>query len=83
MKGVMLSHRNLVANIEQLQDALTLGEDDTLVGVLPFFHIWPDGRPQPGPRQGATIVTMPRFDLNGLLDVVEGHRATLLQWRRP
>ena len=40
MKGVMLSHRNLVANIEQLQDALTLGEDDTLVGVLPFFHIY-------------------------------------------
>ncbi len=84
MKGVMLSHRNLVANIEQLQDGLTLGEDDTLVGVLPFFHIY--GQTvvlNQGLAKGATIVTMPRFDLDGLLDVVEGHRATLLHVAPP
>jgi acyl-CoA synthetase (AMP-forming)/AMP-acid ligase II len=84
MKGVMLSHRNLVANIEQIQDGLTLSEDDTLVGVLPFFHIY--GQTvvlNQGLAKGATIVTMPRFDLDGLLDIVEGHKATLLHIAPP
>ena len=84
MKGVMLSHRNLVANIEQIQDGLTLSEYDTLVGVLPFFHIY--GQTvvlNQGLSKGATIVTMPRFDLEGLLDIVEGHGATLLHIAPP
>jgi acyl-CoA synthetase (AMP-forming)/AMP-acid ligase II len=84
MKGVMLTHRNLVANIEQLQDGLTLGPEDTLVGVLPFFHIY--GQTvvlNQGLAKGATIVTMPRFDLEGLLDIVEQHEATLLHVAPP
>ena len=42
-KGVMLTHYNLVANILQTAGALTLREDDIMLGVLPFFHIY--GRP--------------------------------------
>jgi acyl-CoA synthetase (AMP-forming)/AMP-acid ligase II len=79
MKGVMLTHRNLVANIEQAWTSMPLGEDDVLVGLLPFFHSY--GQTvvlNLGLAKGATIVTMPRFDLDGLLDVVEQHGVTWL-----
>ncbi len=37
-KGVMLSHRNIVSNIEGVQQAIGVGQDDCLLGILPFFH---------------------------------------------
>jgi acyl-CoA synthetase (AMP-forming)/AMP-acid ligase II len=79
MKGVMLSHRNLVANIEQAWTSMPLGEDDVLVGLLPFFHSY--GQTvvlNMGLAKGSTIVTMPRFDLDSLLDIVERYRVTWL-----
>src|ERR671937_880788 len=38
-KGVMLTHRNLVANICQLLE-VSLREADRVMAVLPFFHIY-------------------------------------------
>jgi acyl-CoA synthetase (AMP-forming)/AMP-acid ligase II len=76
-KGVMLTHRNLVANMIQTQGSLALEEDDVLIGVLPFFHIY--GMTvimNLGLQQGATIVTMPRFDLEQFLDLIEQRRVT-------
>jgi acyl-CoA synthetase (AMP-forming)/AMP-acid ligase II len=76
-KGVMLSHRNLVANLRQIQHAFPIGPDDTLIGVLPFFHIY--GMTvilNQGLMAGATIVTMPRFDLEQFLELIERHRVT-------
>jgi len=37
-KGVMLSHRNIVSNIEAIQQTLNADRNDCLLGVLPFFH---------------------------------------------
>jgi acyl-CoA synthetase (AMP-forming)/AMP-acid ligase II len=77
-KGVMLSHRNLVANLIQSGEALTVGDADALVGCLPFFHIY--GMTvimNLGLRAGATIVTMPRFDLDQFLGLIEEHRVTV------
>ncbi len=37
-KGVMLSHRNLAANVESVVQAIDLGPKDRLLGILPFFH---------------------------------------------
>ena len=37
-KGVMLSHRNLAANVESMVQAIDLGPKDRLLGILPFFH---------------------------------------------
>src|SRR5919109_1499232 len=76
-KGVMLTHRNLVANICQVQDAFPIAPDDTLIGVLPFFHIY--GQMvimNQGLRTGGTIVTMPRFDLEQFLELIESHAVT-------
>jgi acyl-[acyl-carrier-protein]-phospholipid O-acyltransferase / long-chain-fatty-acid--[acyl-carrier-protein] ligase len=37
-KGVMLSHFNILSNIEAVSQVFWLGERDRIVGVLPFFH---------------------------------------------
>jgi acyl-CoA synthetase (AMP-forming)/AMP-acid ligase II len=51
--------------------------DDTLVGVLPLFHIYGLNVVMNAVlRNGATLVTMPRFDLEGFLGLVQEHRAT-------
>ena len=76
-KGVMLTHRNLVANMEQVRSIHRICADDTLVGALPFFHIY--GQTvvlNLGLAQGATIVTMARFDMGQFLDILERHRVT-------
>jgi long-subunit acyl-CoA synthetase (AMP-forming) len=41
-KGVCLSHYNLVANLHQFKplESVHFTQDDVLVGVLPFFHIY-------------------------------------------
>src|SRR5262249_34018425 len=37
-KGVMLTHRNILANVDAVLQVYQLADDDVLVGVLPFFH---------------------------------------------
>ncbi|PWB48998.1 MAG: hypothetical protein C3F12_00420 [Candidatus Methylomirabilota bacterium] len=37
-KGAMLSHGNIVSNIEAIRQVLQIDRDDRLLGVLPFFH---------------------------------------------
>jgi acyl-CoA synthetase (AMP-forming)/AMP-acid ligase II len=76
-KGVMLSHRNLVANIRQTAECQEITEDDVVIGVLPFFHIY--GMTvvmNVAVRRGATIVTMPRFDLEEFLRILQDEQVT-------
>jgi acyl-CoA synthetase (AMP-forming)/AMP-acid ligase II len=77
-KGVMLTHRNLVANLEQTMAALGgLHESDVTMGVLPFFHIYGMVVVMSlALRVGSTVVSMPRFDLPQFLGLVQEHRAT-------
>jgi acyl-CoA synthetase (AMP-forming)/AMP-acid ligase II len=84
MKGVMLTHRNLVANIEQAWNSMPLNDEDVLVGLMPFFHIY--GQTvvlNMGLAKGSTIVTMARFDLDELLEIVEKHGVTWLHIAPP
>ena len=37
-KGVMLSHYNIAANIEQIGQIFALDKGDRILGILPFFH---------------------------------------------
>jgi acyl-[acyl-carrier-protein]-phospholipid O-acyltransferase / long-chain-fatty-acid--[acyl-carrier-protein] ligase len=37
-KGVMLTHRNILANVDAIAQVFQLTPDDVMVGVLPFFH---------------------------------------------
>ncbi len=76
-KGVMLTHRNLVANIEQTLATVQMQDDDAFVAVLPFFHIYGmQVLMNTGLRAGATIVTMARFDLEQFLSLHQEHRLT-------
>ncbi len=78
-KGVMLTHRNLVANLVQCEDALEVEDGEVVLAVLPFFHIY-------GMQvlmnfflsRGSTIVTVPRFDLEQSLGLIQQHRITRL-----
>lgn len=74
-KGVMLTHRNLVANVAQIRPLLAMGPDDKALAVLPFFHIY--GMTvllNAALHARATLVIMPRFDLDGFLGAIEKHR---------
>lgn len=76
-KGVMLTHRNLIANVSQCRSTISLGDDDRVLAVLPFFHIY--GMTvllNFALRQRAALVTMPKFDLTEFLRVVQDHRTT-------
>jgi acyl-[acyl-carrier-protein]-phospholipid O-acyltransferase/long-chain-fatty-acid--[acyl-carrier-protein] ligase len=37
-KGVMLTHKNILANLESVAQVLQIGPDDRLIGALPLFH---------------------------------------------
>ena len=73
----MLSHRNLVANVLQATAVQAVEPGDTLAGVLPLFHIYGMSVVMNGVlRGGATVVLMPRFDLERFLGLIEEHRIT-------
>jgi acyl-CoA synthetase (AMP-forming)/AMP-acid ligase II len=76
-KGVMLTHRNLVANICQTIAHQRVREDDRVIAVLAFFHIYGLVVLMNMPLyRGATIVTMPRFELPGFLRFIQDYRIT-------
>ncbi len=78
-KGVMLTHRNLVANILQTEAVEGLEPDETTIGILPFFHIY--GMTvilSMALHQGATVVTMPKFELELFLRLIQEHRVRTL-----
>jgi acyl-[acyl-carrier-protein]-phospholipid O-acyltransferase / long-chain-fatty-acid--[acyl-carrier-protein] ligase len=37
-KGVMLSHRNIIANVDAISQVIQFNRDDRIMGVLPLFH---------------------------------------------
>ncbi|HEU4397351.1 MAG TPA: 4-coumarate--CoA ligase family protein [Actinomycetota bacterium] len=76
-KGVMLTHRNLVANLAQCRPVLVSREGDKLIAVLPFFHIYGQVVLMAAALwQGATLVSMPRFDLEDFLRILQEQRIT-------
>lgn len=77
-KGVMLTHSNLIANVLQIAGTGQFRGEDTVLCVLPLFHIY-------GLVAilnlhlylGATVVLMPRFELEALLSTLRDARITL------
>ena len=78
-KGVMLSHRNLVVNVDQGLVQLDVQAGETTVAFLPFFHIYGmNVLMNSYLSKGAALVTMPRFDLEALLTHIQTHRVRSL-----
>ena len=78
-KGVILTHRNLVANLCQVDPVFQLDSTVRILAVLPFFHIYGmTVMMNNGLYQRATVITMPKFDLAEFLRVISAHRADIV-----
>ncbi|MFB7502196.1 4-coumarate--CoA ligase family protein [Streptomyces broussonetiae] len=76
-KGVMLTHRQIATNLAQLDSVAPAGPGDRILAVLPFFHIYGLTALMNAPlRNGATVVVLPRFDLETFLAAIQNHRIT-------
>jgi long-chain acyl-CoA synthetase len=79
-KAVTLSHRNLVANAWQ-QYRWTRGSfgQETMLGVLPFFHSYGmSATVMGGAAMAATLVLHHRFNTAAVLKLIEQHRPTVM-----
>ncbi|KAJ1881905.1 hypothetical protein H4R99_003827 [Coemansia sp. RSA 1722] len=80
-KGVVLSHYNVVANIQQGKHVQQTMVSDkyprTTLAVLPMFHSFGLVLTAHSlPLCGSTLVVMPRFDFDWFLNLIERHRVT-------
>jgi acyl-CoA synthetase (AMP-forming)/AMP-acid ligase II len=76
-KGVMLTHRNIGTNISQAEVMITLEEEERIIAILPFFHIYGLSVLMNLPlRLGATVVVLPKFDLQQFLTTLDEQRIT-------
>ena len=79
-KGVMLSHRNIVANAEAMAQVFRINDEDRILGVLPFFHsfgftgsLW-----LPLVCGFGTVYHPNPMDADVIGELVRKHRVTLL-----
>jgi len=78
-RGVMLTHRNLVANAVQNAVWFGWGERDVVIGLLPLCHSWGATTCLNSPLWSRSrVVLLPRFDPDELLFTVEREGATVL-----
>ncbi|KAA8497344.1 4-coumarate--CoA ligase 2 [Porphyridium purpureum] len=76
-KGVMLSHGNCIANLVQVAQVVPHEPGDVALAVLPFFHIY-------GLQvvmnallaRSVSIVTLPRFELEQVLTVIQERKVS-------
>ncbi|MFI8322786.1 4-coumarate--CoA ligase family protein [Streptomyces sp. NPDC085529] len=78
-KGVMLTHASIATNLAQLEPFIPMGPGDRILAVLPFFHIYGLTALMNAPlRKGATVVVLPRFELDTFLGAIQKHRINAL-----
>lgn len=77
-KGAMLTHYNIVANAIQIKTWANVTEEDIMMGVLPFFHIY--GLTVAFVSSmliGNTVIVVPRFETKHVLSLVQKYKVTL------
>jgi acyl-[acyl-carrier-protein]-phospholipid O-acyltransferase/long-chain-fatty-acid--[acyl-carrier-protein] ligase len=79
-KGVVLSHRNILANLDSVEQVIEVRADDMLVGVLPFFHSFGFTGTLWFPLlSGFAVVYHPNpMDAKTVGDLAEQYRGTML-----
>jgi len=76
-KGVQLTHRACVANVLQQSAAFRYSTIGRVLAVAPFFHaVGFAVIANAALHAGAAVVTMPRFEIETFLRLVEHHRIT-------
>ncbi len=75
-KGVMLTHRNLIAGALMWRALDCIGADEVALTIYPSFHVGGIVSLNIFLSAGVTLVTMPRFDLPTFLRLLQDCRAT-------
>jgi len=79
-KGVMLTHRNVLSNIHQIEEQVHLHDNEVILGILPFFHsfgftvgLWTPL------ALGKTVVFHPNpLDARTIGKLSQAHRVTMI-----
>lgn len=78
-KGVMLTHKNFLSNLDGCATAFKFTEKDVLLGVLPLFHTYALTTNLILPMcKGATAVYLARFSGPKVLEMIEKFKITSL-----
>jgi acyl-CoA synthetase (AMP-forming)/AMP-acid ligase II len=78
-KPVMLTHANLVAAVGQVLHGIRLTADDVVLALAPFSHVMGFVITLASAlAAGARLVTVPRFDPGGFLDLLARERVTVV-----
>jgi len=82
-KGAMLTHRNLVANVQQaldlfIDDPAAFSNNQKVMGILPMFHIFGLTCVMLfGIKQGLDQLLLPKFDPQEVMDLVRENRPVM------
>jgi long-chain acyl-CoA synthetase len=77
-KGAELTHLNLYMNCTVAGELFEFQESDIGVAVLPLFHVFGlSSVLNTSVRYGGTVVLIPRFELEPVVEAIEKHRCTI------
>ncbi len=77
-KGAELTHFNMYMNCTVAGELFGFQDDDIGVAVLPLFHVFGlSSVLNTSVRYGGTIVLVPRFELEPVVEAIEKHRCTI------
>lgn len=80
LRGAMLTHRALIANVDQISalGATVINPEDRVLLVMPVFHIFAlNAILGQVAKQGATAIVIPRFDPQGTLEIIRDQNVTV------
>ncbi len=80
-KAAMLTHGNLLANLDLMEDhpLELVRSDDVVLGAIPLFHIQGlNALVVPTLRAGGSVVMMERFDAVAALELIVAERITMV-----
>ncbi len=75
-KGVMVTHANILANVDHFNYWMRYREDGVYLHAAPIFHIADFPAMFAAPAFGACQVTIPKFSPQGFCEMVERGRVT-------
>ena len=77
-KGAMLTHQNLVVNVQQIHEHASgnpLTEQDKILTVIPLFHVYGMTCAMSlGIFLGSSVILLPRFEPLEVLQTIQKHR---------
>ncbi|MEH7500850.1 fatty acid--CoA ligase family protein [Neobacillus drentensis] len=77
-KGAMLTHKNLYSNAKDVSEYLKMNSDDSVVTVLPMFHVFCLTVALNAPLlSGATLLIAPKFSPKEIFELVKEKQATV------